>query len=89
MNETGIKRVSNILREIEFFEEFNSEDILTFARLMSLRTVSGNTVLFNQGDIGDFLLFVVEGSVEVRLESESSTTTKKVIASYGWGGVRG
>jgi CRP-like cAMP-binding protein len=83
VNDTGIVRIKHILREIPFFEEFGDDDLDYFARQVSLRSFPKKTVLFREGDVGDYLFFVIEGSVDVRLETSDSN--RKVIASYGWG----
>ena len=69
MKEDKFDRIKHILREIPFFEEFSDDDIDFFSGNLSLRFFDPPTVLFEEGDIGDFLFFVVEGKVEVRLKS--------------------
>jgi CRP-like cAMP-binding protein len=83
LKDSGIARVKNILKELPFFEEFVDDELDYFARQMSLRSCPKKTVIFREGDVGDYLFFVVEGSVDVRLESPDAN--RKVIASYGWG----
>ncbi len=70
--EYSFSRIKHILSEIPFFEEFSGDELDFFSRNLSLRAFTAQTVLFNKGDIGDYLFFVVEGAVEVRLESIES-----------------
>jgi CRP-like cAMP-binding protein len=83
MKDSGLARIKNILKELAFFEEFDDDELDYFARQVSLRSFPKKTVIFSEGDVGDYLFFVVEGSVDVRLESPDAN--RKVIASYGWG----
>ena len=76
--EDTFSRIKNMMREISFFEEFSDEEIDFFSKNLSLRYFEADTRLFNEGDIGDFLFFIVEGKVEVRLEP---TETKNVIVA--------
>lgn len=75
--------LKHILKEIPFFEEFSDDELDFFSKKVSLRSFPAQTVLFNQGDIGDFLFFVVEGMVDIRLESTDSK--QKIIATFGRG----
>lgn len=82
MKETGFDRIKSILKEISFFEYFDDNELDFFSKQLSLQAVPKDTVLFNEEEIGDYLFFIVEGSVEVRLEA---THAKQIIASYGYG----
>lgn len=82
MKETWSNRIRNILKEIHFFEEFTNEELDFFSKQLSLRSVPKNTTLFQEGEVGDYLFFIVEGSVEIRLGSASA---KNIIATLGYG----
>ena len=73
----------HILGEIPFFEEFSSDELDFFSANLSLRSVPAKAILFRKGDIGDYLFFVAEGEVEVRLESVRSEAL--IIAILGQG----
>ena len=75
-------RIRHILREIPFFEDFSSDELDFFSRNVSLRYFPAQTVLFREGDIADYLFFIVEGMVDVRLESAHS---KRIIATFDRG----
>ncbi|MDH5299644.1 MAG: cyclic nucleotide-binding domain-containing protein [Desulfobulbaceae bacterium] len=62
-------RIEHLLRENPFFEDFTSDEVDYFAKQLSLRSFPGQTVVINKDEYGSFLFFVVEGEVEVRLES--------------------
>jgi CRP-like cAMP-binding protein len=78
-----LARIRHILGEIRFFEDFSSDELDFFSRNVSLRYVQAQTVLFREGDIGDYLFFIVEGAVDVRLDSPESE--QKIIASFDRG----
>ena len=76
-------RVKHILSEIPFFEEFSNDELDFFSKSLSLRYFPEQTVLFRKGDIGDYLFFVVGGTVEVRLEQFESKPI--IIATFEQG----
>jgi CRP/FNR family cyclic AMP-dependent transcriptional regulator len=82
-SESILGRIKHILGEIPFFEDFSSDELNFFSRNVSLRYFPAETVLFREGDIGDYLFFIVEGMVDVRLESTESE--QKIIASFDRG----
>lgn len=75
--------VKNILRETSFFEDFSDEELDFIKQYLNLRYFPEKTVLFKEGDIGDYLFFIVEGSVEVRIDSKK--TKQFVIAAFSHG----
>ena len=62
MKGTGFDRIENIIKEISFFEDFNDNEVYFFSKQLSLRAVPKDTILFGEGEIGDYLFFIVEGS---------------------------
>jgi len=74
--ENIFSRIKHILGEIPFFEDFSSDELDFFSRNVSLRYFPAQTVLFREGDIADYLFFVVEGMVDVRVEP---TDSKQII----------
>jgi CRP-like cAMP-binding protein len=69
---SAFERIEHVLRETPFFQDFSSEELNFFSRNVSLRYFPAQTVLFGKGEVGDYLFFVVEGAVDVRLESVGS-----------------
>lgn len=82
-NTISLERIQHILSEIPFFEDFTKEQLGFFAKNMSLRFFSGQTCLFKKDDIGDYVFFVVNGKVEVCLESTEQR--QLIIACFGPG----
>jgi len=85
--EYGFGRIEHILSEIPFFEEFSSDELDFFSNNLSLRSFPAQTVLFRKGDIGDYLFFIVEGKIEVRIDSAESKTI--IIATFERGSCLG
>ncbi len=81
--EQAKESIINIIRDLPFFDEFTKEEVTRFARNLSLQHIDEGAFLFREGDVGDYLFFVVEGLVEIIMESSSKT--QKIIASYGAG----
>ncbi len=81
--EITFSTLNHLLREIPFFEAFTDDELDFFARNVSLRYFPDETVLFNEGDIGDYLFFVVEGKIEVCLQSTDSRPL--IIAAFEQG----
>lgn len=76
-------RIEHILSENPFFEDFKEDELDFFAKQLSLRSFSAQEILFNKGDIGSYLFFIVNGEVEVRLES--SDLKQVIIATFETG----
>ncbi len=77
------QNVMNMLRELPFFESFDESDIQYFAPHLSLRQVKEGTTLLNEGDMGNYLFFIVEGVMEIILTTENRQ--QKIVATYGPG----
>lgn len=70
------------LRNIGIFSELTADELNFMADHMHvLRTVSGGTI-FNEGDPGDFVCFVVEGTLQVL---KTTGGTEKTIAELTTG----
>lgn len=81
--ENTLGTIHHILREIPFFEDFSDDELDFFSKNASLRFFPEQTILFKEGDIGDYLFFVVEGSVEVRIQATASKPI--IIATFEHG----
>ena len=81
------QRINHFLGEIPFFQEFLPEELDFFSNNLSLRSVPEDTCLFNKGDVGDYMFFIVNGAVEVRLET--SDLSQIIIANFGPGSTVG
>jgi len=75
--------ILDLLRDVPFFKDFDDSEIVELASFMSLQHIDEGTVLFNEGDVGDYLFFIIEGIVEIILANKEKQTS--VIASVGIG----
>ena len=82
--EYTFSRIRHTLSEIPFFEEFSGDELDFFSKNVSLRSFPAKNTLFRKGDSGNYLFFVADGVVEVRLESAESSETV-LIAILGQG----
>lgn len=77
------QNVMNMLRELPFFDSLDDHDIQAFAPYLSLRQVEEGSTLFDEGDMGSYLLFIVEGVMEIILTADNRQ--QKIVATYGPG----
>ncbi len=87
LDEKERQYVTEQLEDIPFFRAFTTEEIGLIIPYFELHTYAENTVLFEEGNRGDYLCFVLEGTLELRKESVSSKQT--VTAKFGRGSVMG
>jgi CRP-like cAMP-binding protein len=73
--------------DTSLFRIFSTDEFNILMNYFELRTYDENTVLFHEGDRGDYLCVVVEGTIEIRKESLSSK--QSVIAKFGRGSIVG
>jgi CRP-like cAMP-binding protein len=85
--EGGKKRMLGMLASLSFFDTFEEGEIKEFASFMSLQHVTEGTILFREGEVGEYLFFVIEGIVEIILTNEG--TQSQIIATVGTGGTVG
>jgi CRP-like cAMP-binding protein len=81
------KYVTEQLEDIPFFRAFSAEEIGLILPYFELQTYTENTILFDEGSRGDYLCFVLEGTLDLRKESVSSKQT--VTAKFGRGSIMG
>ena len=71
------------LGKIEMFSELSDDEIAVIINYMSLYELKRGEVLFEEGDIGQYVCFVVEGRVEILKKSVSGAPI--VITTLGQG----
>lgn len=77
------ENVINMVSRLPFFDSFSEEDIAAFAPHLSLINVKEGSILFEEGDMGNYLFFIIEGVMEIMLTGESRH--QKIVATYGPG----
>ena len=76
--------IAGLLLNMPLFEDLDTKEAAILSRHFKLYTVQEGAVLFNEGDLGDFMAIVVEGAAEVTKHSEETSSTFKV-ATAGLG----
>lgn len=61
--------IQSFLFEADLFSDLDGEELHAIAELVNVKTLSGGTYLFREGDEADHLYVIKEGLVEVQIES--------------------
>ena len=65
------EEISELLEHLEFFHGYSSGNLETISRYLTRSTVSKGAIIFREGELGNFMLFIVDGQVSVYKDSES------------------
>lgn len=63
-------RISTLLENAQMFRDFEWAQIAALAAYIQLYRATPNTVLFSEGEKGDFMCIVLEGKLEIRKENQ-------------------
>jgi len=86
MPKPRLGRIQNLIREIPLFDPLDYEEVSVVAKYLSMRRVPTQTYLIREGEVGEFMFFIVEGEVEIRLASQGP---QQVVAVYSAGSTVG
>ena len=78
-----VERMREILDHIKLFEDFEGTDLETMARYMSCYLAPSGTEIIREGALGDFMLLIIEGSVEIVKLDSSGLPTRIGMAGPG------
>ena len=70
MDTVSIKEHINTLRDEIIFYMFDDEDIEKIAPFFELRDCPAGSIIFKEGDPGNFIGFVISGKLEVKKQTE-------------------
>ena len=70
MNGPDIKEHLNTLRKEMMFDMLDNEDIEKISPFFEVIVYPANKVIFKEGDLGDFIGFVLSGKLEVKKQTE-------------------
>ena len=59
------ENIVDLLKKIPIFGSFEPKELKTTSKFMNLVNVKQDEVLFNEGDQGDYICFVVNGRLNV------------------------
>lgn len=63
--------INNFLITIPIFDGLNPEELRIVAKYMNIINVSSGEIVFKEGDAGDYVCFVVDGTLDVLKKSET------------------
>ena len=78
-----VERMREILERIKLFEDFEGNDLETMARYMYCYLAPSGTEIIREGAPGDFMLLIIEGSVEIVKLDDNSMPTRIGMAGPG------
>lgn len=59
------EKIADLLDELELFKHFSFGELKILSRYMVIRDLKKDEVVFNEGDTGDSMLILVEGSLAI------------------------
>lgn len=72
------------LEQIPFFDDLDEDEMTTLMNYMSLYELNAGEVLFKEGEIGQYVSFVVEGKMEVLKKSITGSEISIATISHGY-----
>ncbi len=79
-------KIERIVRDWSFFEGFSNEEIHRSVCCMTLHHVRAGEVIFQEGDMGDYLFFIMGGAVDIIHRNNDGV---QKVASLGEGALVG
>ena len=78
-----VERIQEILDRIKLFEDFEGNDLEVMSRYMYCYLAPSGTEIIREGTPGDFMLLIIEGSVEIVKLGTSGLPTRIGMAGPG------
>jgi CRP-like cAMP-binding protein len=79
-----VERIHKIVEHIRLFEDFERSEIAFIAPYLACYRAPGGATIIGEGDPGDFMLLVLDGSVEiVKMDKESGFPVRVGVAGPG------
>ena len=60
-----VAHIREIIDAIQLFEDFEAEELETFARYLRCYRAPRGSEIIREGDVGDFMLLLLDGNVEI------------------------
>jgi len=79
----ALSTAERLLRRVSLFADLDAEDVLAIARVLRLRRVPRGAMILGQDEPGDVAFMIVEGTVDVLLESDDGR--QFIVAQLGPG----
>ena len=65
------EEIAELLRYLEFFGGYSNGNLEVISRYLARSTVSKGAIIFREGELGSFMLFIVAGQVSVYKDCEN------------------
>ena len=78
-----VERMREVIDHITLFEDFDQREIEALAHYMSCYLAPSGIEIIREGAPGDFMLLIIEGSVEITKLDQSGLPTRIGMASAG------
>jgi len=78
-----------ILREIELFSSLQDEDLHLIAEICQERTYHKGDIISSQGELGNEVLIITQGYVEILVDDRRDPLIKRIVANLGEGQIIG
>lgn len=88
MKEMTRELCSQIKSDLTSFRFLAAEDVPVIAPYLQCRQIQNGEVLWQEGDLCDFLAFIIDGKLEIKKETEFAGKTV-IVGVYGRGNVAG
>lgn len=77
----NMKKIDQVLMKLDFFQKYGQEIRHPIYRFSAIKRFEPNTIVFNQGDIGDNLYIIIQGSVNVIKSSQDFRNHSVIVSS--------
>lgn len=78
-----VDRIVEIIEHIRLFEDFERDEIAVLARYMHCYRAETGTEIIREGEPGDFMILVLEGSVEIVKRDPRGLPQRLAVAAPG------
>ena len=78
-----VDRIQDVIQQIKLFEDFDEGELEVFARYMSCYLAPSGTEIIREAMPGDFMILVIEGSVEILKLDDTGLPTRIGLAGPG------
>ncbi len=78
-----VERMREVMDHIRLFEDFEAQELESLARYMTCYLAPADTEIIREGETGDFMLLIIEGSVEIVKLDASGLPTRIGMAGPG------
>lgn len=75
--------ILNLISELAFFNGFDTQELNQVAKHLSLREIEKGETVFSEGEKGNYMCFVAEGSLDVVKDIDDKKNVKISMVSRG------